>query len=116
MEKLVFKIDKKIRRLVNKIKENLIRKYGKKIKKVILYGSYARGENTRESDVDILVLIDDSLKTSEVRKSISGLLLNILLKEEEFISVIVLPENFFNSYNYPFLLNVKKEGVLLWKK
>ncbi|RMD57359.1 MAG: nucleotidyltransferase domain-containing protein, partial [Nitrospirae bacterium] len=29
----------------------------------------------------------------------------------EFISVVVLPEDFFESYRYPFMLNVKKEGV-----
>ena len=29
---------------------------GKKLKKVILYGSYARGDYTENSDIDIMVL------------------------------------------------------------
>lgn len=75
-----------------------------------MYGSYARGQFTENSDIDILVLVDDTLNPSEVRKN-SDLLLDILLDEGELISVIVLPENFFENYNYPFMLNVKKEGV-----
>ena len=32
--------------------------YGRHLKTVILYGSYARGDNTEESDIDIMILVD----------------------------------------------------------
>lgn len=32
--------------------------YGLHLKSVILYGSYARGDYTPESDVDIMILVD----------------------------------------------------------
>jgi len=104
-------MDEKIRHLVNQIKEHLVKMYGGKIKQVILYGSHVRGEATKESDVDILVLVDDSLNPFEVRKGLSDLLFDILLDEDEFVSVIAVPEHFFENYNSPFILNVKKEGV-----
>lgn len=104
-------MDKKISRLVDRVKEHLIELYGEKIKKVILYGSHARGEASGESDIDLLVLVDESIEPFEVRKGLSDLLFDILLEEGELISVITLPENFFENYNYPFMLNVKKEGV-----
>ena len=104
-------MDKKISRLVDRVKEHLIELYGEKIKKVILYGSHARGEASGESDIDLLVLVDESIEPFEVRKRLSDLLFDILLEEGELISVITLPENFFENYNYPFMLNVKKEGV-----
>ena len=97
--------------LVNQIKEYLIKMYGGKIKQVILYGSHVRGEATRDSDIDVLVLVDESLNPSEVRKSLSDLLFDILLEKGELISVIAVPEHFFENYNSPFMLNVKKEGV-----
>jgi len=90
--------------------------YGERIKKVILYGSYVRGEATRDSDVDILVLVDQSLNPFEVRESISDLLFDILLEEGELISVIAVPEDLFENYNSPFMLNVKKEGLVAWKQ
>ncbi len=101
----------KIIKLVRRIKNYLIEKYGERIRRVILYGSYARGQFTENSDIDILVLVDDTLSPFEVRENISDLLLDILINEGELMSVIVLPESFFENYNYPFMLNVKKEGV-----
>ncbi len=102
-----------VRYLVEEIKKHLIRIYGGKIKQVIVYGSYARDEATKESDVDVLVVVDDSLNPFEVRKSLSDLLLDVLLEKGELVSVIAIPEGFFKNYNMPFLLNVKEEGVVV---
>jgi predicted nucleotidyltransferase len=104
-------MDQKIKRLINQIKAHLMKMYGGKIKKVILYGSYVRGEATSDSDIDILVLVDQSVNPFEVRESLSDLLFDILLEEGELVSVIAVPEDFFENYNSPFMLNVKKEGV-----
>jgi predicted nucleotidyltransferase len=104
-------MDERIIQLVNQVKSHLITIYGEKIREVILYGSHVRGEPTKDSDIDILVLIDNSIDPFEVRRSLSDLLFDILLEEGELISVVVLPEDFFENYNYPFMLNVKKEGV-----
>ena len=105
-------MDEGIKRLINQIKTHLVKMYGGKIKRIILYGSYVRGETTRDSDIDILVLVDESLNPFEVRESLSDLLYDILLEEGELVSVIAVPEDFFESYNSPFMLNVKKEGVV----
>jgi len=104
-------MDKRITELVNRIKGHLIERYGDKVKEIILYGSYARGKATKDSDVDLLVLIDDSINPSDVRRSLSDLLFDILLERGELISVVVLPKTFFERYNYPFVMNVKKEGI-----
>ena len=104
-------MDERIRAIGCHIRQFLEDKYGSRIKAVILYGSYARGTATEDSDVDFLVVVDDALKPDEVRRSLSDLLLDILLEEGELVSVVVLPESFYKSYNSPFLLNVRQEGV-----
>lgn len=104
-------MDEKITQLVNQVKNHLIKRYGEKVREVILYGSHVRGEATKDSDMNILVLIDNSLEPFEVRRSLGDLLFDILLEEGEFISVMVLSEDFFKNYNYPFMLNVKREGI-----
>ena len=86
--------------------------YGESIKKVILYGSYARGEATKNSDIDLLVIVEKSLNLFEVRESLSDLLFDILLDKGELISVIVVPEHLYENYNSPFMLNVRKEGLV----
>ena len=57
------------------------------------------------------MLVDDSINPSDVRRSLSDLLFDILLEKEELISVVVLPKTFFENYNYPFVINVRREGI-----
>jgi predicted nucleotidyltransferase len=106
-------MDPKVKRLVDQVRTCLYEMYGESIKRVILYGSHARGEATKDSDIDVLVLTDPSLKPSDVRESLSDLLFDMLMDEGELVSVIVIPEDFFENHNLPFMLNVRKEGVTL---
>jgi predicted nucleotidyltransferase len=104
-------MDEKVKRLVDRVKAHLHEQYGQGIKRVILYGSYARGEATKDSDVDVLVLVDPSLNPREVEDSLSDLLYDIVLDEGELVSVIAVPEERFQNYDSPFMLNVRKEGI-----
>jgi len=106
-------MDQRIVRLIDQIKAHLRETYGDRIKRVILYGSFAWGEVTKDSDVDVLVLTDPTLKRSEVTESLSELLYDMLMEEGELVSVVAIPEDFFENYNFPFTLNVKKEGVTI---
>jgi predicted nucleotidyltransferase len=105
-------MDETVKELVSQVKEHLIGLYGGKIKQVIMYGSYVRGAATEDSDIDVLIVVDDALDPFEVRKSLSDILFDIILEKGELISVIAIPEHLFNNYNSPFLLNVKEEGVV----
>jgi len=106
-------MDPKVKRLVDQVKAFLHERYGDGIKRVILYGSHARGEATEDSDVDVLVLTDSSLNPSEVRASLSDLLYDIILEEGELVSVVAIPEEHFENYSSPFTVNVKKEGMIV---
>ncbi len=105
-------MDQETESLIGRVKAHLKKIYGDGIKKVILYGSCARGEATKDSDIDVLVLVDESLNPFEVRESLSDLLFDILLEEGELVSVMAIPENLFENYDSPFMLNVRKEGVI----
>ncbi|MEN6425807.1 MAG: nucleotidyltransferase domain-containing protein [Phycisphaerales bacterium] len=104
-------MDPKIKRLLDQVKAYLHERYGDAIKRVILFGSHARGEATENSDVDVLVLVDRSLNPRDVDNSLGDMLYDMLMDEGELVSVIVIPEDFFKSHNLPFMLNVRKEGV-----
>jgi len=101
----------KIGVLVKQVKERLLSLYGDGIKQVLLYGSHARSQATEDSDIDILVVVDDMLDPFQVRKNLGDFLFDVLLDEGELISVIAVPEDIFNNYGSPFLLNVKEEGI-----
>jgi predicted nucleotidyltransferase len=102
-----------IKDLAEEIKKFLIEKYDNKIKQVLVYGSFARGEATEDSDIDMAVIVDDNVNTEEVESELSDFLFDILLERKELISVVAIPESIFESYRSPFILNTKAEGVAI---
>ena len=52
--------------VLKELTEQIYDLLGDKLDKVVLYGSYARGDNTEESDVDVLVLTN--MEPEENRK------------------------------------------------
>ena len=84
--------------------------YGDKIKEVILYGSYARGEATEESDVDILVVVDDSLDQWEVWDYLIPRLADFL--EMGFdVNAIVVGYKEWKEGSSAFYQNVRRDGI-----
>ena len=51
-------VNEEIQKFINEVKKIL----GDRLKKVILYGSYARGDYNKKSDVDIMILTDLSFE------------------------------------------------------
>ena len=83
-------------------------KYGDRIKKVILFGSYARGEADEESDLDVLVVGDVDFN------EVIDLTVKIMLKHGVLISVIVEDEEEFEKKkDYSFHRTVLSEGVVI---
>jgi predicted nucleotidyltransferase len=78
-----------------------------KIIEMKLFGSFARGDYSKTSDIDLMVILP------EVNRSIEENLFNIAydleLQHDCVIDVIVLPQNFNN--NIPVYQNILKEGI-----
>ena len=106
-------MNEKIKKILTEVKKYLIESFGDKIRQVILYGSYARGDYNKDSDIDVLIVVSDDVNAVEVEESLSDFLFEILLNENELCSVRAIPEKLFKKYNSPFLLNVKEEGVVI---
>lgn len=87
--------------------------YANKIKAIYLFGSYARGEQSYDSDVDIYIICSPSVPKNALRK----LKIMVLSEEENMPEVDVkFGFNDLNAENDLFHDNIKKEGILLWQK
>lgn len=87
-----------------------------KIEKILLYGSYARGDYKENSDLDIMILTNLSEEEIvKIRTIIWDLAYDIGLKNDIIISVLLKNINDFNYWldTLPFYMNIQKEGVIL---
>ena len=104
-------MSERIRTLMSELKTGLQAIYGERLRGVYLYGSYARDEADEESDVDVLVILDDFdhygaevNRTSELGASLS-------LQYGVSVSKVFLRERDWLNGQTPFLANVREEAI-----
>jgi predicted nucleotidyltransferase len=101
----------KIRALLGELKSGLEQIYGTRLRGVYLYGSYARGEQEEESDVDVLIVLDQVPHYSGEIKRTSYLVAGTSGKYGVSVSRVFVPERDWAAGESPFLLNVREEAV-----
>lgn len=94
------------------LREGFRNVFGERLHRLILYGSYARGEATRGSDIDLLVVLngevgsDEQRRAREVGRDLFGAGGNV-------VSATVASRDAFATRNLPLYRNIRAEGTLL---
>ena len=104
----------RVRDIVYSFAQQLKLIYGESLKKIVVYGSYARGDYNNNSDVDIMILVHSS--EAQIKKrfnDVCDLACDYELKYGIVISPLVKNEEHFMKWSetLPFYRNVKLEGV-----
>ena len=106
----------------NKITPELIQYIVKKIvqevkpEKIILFGSYARGDFNKSSDLDLFIIKDDEASSRVIRRKIEALLrgrrfaVDLLVRKSEEVEWNFKAENPF------YLYHIFKYGKVLYEK
>jgi len=105
------KIPKKVQKILTEAKGQLIALYAHRLKQVILFGSYARGDYTKGSDIDLLLLLDGLDDPVAERERYFAAICDLSLKYDTVLSVIPIDYKTYHSRKTPLILNVHKEGV-----
>lgn len=89
---------------------------GEKLTKVIVYGSYARGDYRDNSDVDIMILVklsDEEIRA--IKNDIYDLAFDVEMSIGIEISPVIKNEEQYEYWvdTLPFYRNVRDEGVVV---
>lgn len=106
--------NKLIATIMNEIVVKMKQVFGEHLRQVILFGSYARGEQEEYSDMDVMVLVDltdEDLK--QYNDALAGVMTDVSIKYGILPSIIDKNYDHFHRWLpfVPFYRNVKTEGV-----
>ena len=108
--------DKDLMKTISDMIISLRSVYGKMMTEAVLYGSYARGTQTEESDIDIAVFL-----TGKPSGKMTDAMIECVSSYElvcgKVLSVIDIDSAKFDQWKdvLPFYKNIRREGIVLWK-
>lgn len=100
--------------LILEFKRRLPIELERHLRKLIVFGSRVKGEATEDSDLDIIVLVDE--KTSEIEKKLEDIAYQVMWDHDfkPMISLKVVEKSqYYNALNkgFSFYRHIEKEGV-----
>lgn len=105
-----------VQKIINDFLKKVEAVLGNRLRKIILYGSYARGDYNKSSDIDIMILTDlNDTEIEQYRNTISDIAFDMELETGFIISPLIKNIEKYNDRVdvIPFYMNVNKEGVIL---
>jgi predicted nucleotidyltransferase len=98
-------------KILKEFKSQVKTLYGNRLKEIILYGSWARGEATEHSDIDLIVVLEDSVEPGKEIDRMIDIITDINLRYNTLLSVYPVSHEDYITLNSPLLMNARREGV-----
>lgn len=102
--------------LFQNYREAVAKVLGEQFKKMILYGSYARGDFGQNSDIDFMILADlQPEQISGYANKIYDITYDFEMQYGKEINPSIQSTQIFEQWKhvYPFFMNIEKDGVTI---
>ena len=111
------KTDDELKNITKEVVQSILAEKKVHISKIILFGSYARGDATEGSDIDIMILCKDDNSTAQKHLlDVFHRADKVAFENDILIQIDLQNESFFDEWSedLPYYKNIKKEGVVLY--
>lgn len=99
-----------LHQLSQDVKRALTELYGERLERVILYGSYARGDFHAESDVDYLVVLCDEVRAGKEVREMASVIGPLALNYGVEVSIFPVNATTYESGYTLFYQAIQQEG------
>jgi predicted nucleotidyltransferase len=103
----------KLASILDELRSGLKEIFGEQLDSLRLYGSQARGDAKPDSDIDVLVVLKDPFDYFEMIEKTGQLASNLSLENDTVISLAFVQRNDFLNRRTPFLINARRESIVL---
>lgn len=100
-------------RIAQRVAADLSVLYGDRLKCVVLFGSWARGDAHPESDIDLLVVLDDVRSRREELARMSDVLWRYSLEHDTVVTELPISAADYESGHEPIVARARAEGVVV---
>ena len=98
-------------KLLSGMRKTLEGVFAQRLRGVILFGSQARGEDTPDSDIDLLVLLDGPVDLGDDLKAAIKTLYPLVLELGRPIHPLPVDIREYEAQEFPLYRNAKREGI-----
>jgi len=108
-------VESAIEQGIGEMVETARRAFGDRLRRVVLYGSYARGDDDAESDVDLLIVADGV--SAHARDQLVHAMSELCIRVGRLIVPSMLDTarwQWLVEQEAPIALNIMREGRVLW--
>ncbi|UCH96194.1 MAG: nucleotidyltransferase domain-containing protein [Candidatus Aminicenantes bacterium] len=109
-------MEPKVDELFKRIEVELKKLLGEKLKKLILFGSYSRGDYDSESDVDIIALVDEPHPDEKYEEKLLDIIVDFSMEYGLLLSLFLENEKEYEETKSvePLLKKIEKEGIEIY--
>ncbi len=106
-------LNPKIQPVLHRLKQELATLYQERFAALVLYGSFARREETGASDIDVLVVLKGEVSQVDEIWRMGELGTKLLLEFDELVSVVPTSQKEFLHPHSSLLQTIRREGIFV---